>query len=156
VRIIKRVSKVRNNTIDCPVRPIRAVNVMDLSKFKLTPKPKLSNKTQQEVESEPSTSQQTLVEKRQVKREHIRIEYDGEGPSAKNVKKNWVPDEWEQVLRNIKEMRKNFDAPVDTMGCDHCQDETATPEVRQVGQVRLNFDQILGLQVSSIAVIDVE
>ena len=26
-------------------------------------------------------------------------------------------------------MRKNRDAPVDTMGCDKCMDESASPEV---------------------------
>ncbi|RZC43055.1 endonuclease III-like protein 1, partial [Asbolus verrucosus] len=100
----------------------------DLSKFKLTPKPKLSNK--------PSNP-------KRIKREHIKIEPDSnEAPNAKNIKKNGAPDNWEQTLDNLREMRKNFDAPVDSMGCHKCQDETASPEITR-------YQALLSLMLSS-------
>lgn len=81
----------------------------DLSRFKISPKRKLSNK------SEASETQ-----KKSVKRTHVKID--------PHLKKNG-PKNWEQVLSNIREMRKNFDAPVDSMGCNKCQEESASPEV---------------------------
>lgn len=41
------------------------------------------------------------------------------------------PDHWMEVLNNIREMRKNRDAPVDTMGCDKLCDDDILPEVSQ-------------------------
>lgn len=39
------------------------------------------------------------------------------------------PDHWEEVYANILEMRKNKDAPVDTMGCERAHDDSALPQV---------------------------
>lgn len=39
------------------------------------------------------------------------------------------PDHWMEVLNNIREMRKNRDSPVDTMGCDKLCDDDILPEV---------------------------
>lgn len=41
----------------------------------------------------------------------------------------WKPVEWEQVLENIREMRHQKDAPVDTMGCDKCPDQSLPDKV---------------------------
>ena len=41
----------------------------------------------------------------------------------------WQPPLWRQQLENIYEIRKAWDAPVDTMGCDVISDEKAKPEV---------------------------
>jgi endonuclease-3 len=46
-----------------------------------------------------------------------------------NSKSKWEPKNWREVVSNIREMRKQRDAPVDTMGCDKCADESAPPEV---------------------------
>ncbi|KAK9885180.1 hypothetical protein WA026_010688 [Henosepilachna vigintioctopunctata] len=56
--------------------------------------------------------------------------------------KDKSPANWEDVLNNLREMRKNFDAPVDTMGCDKCHDESANPEVRR-------YQQLVSLMLSS-------
>lgn len=53
-----------------------------------------------------------------------------------------IPFHWEDVLKNLREMRKNFDAPVDTMGCDKCHDNSANPEVQR-------YQQLLSLMLSS-------
>ena len=38
-------------------------------------------------------------------------------------KKKWEPVNWEQHLKNIRQMRKKLDAPVDTQGCERCMVE---------------------------------
>lgn len=44
-------------------------------------------------------------------------------------KSKWEPSNWHTMLNNIREMRKNMDAPVDNMGCHKCHDDNAPPEV---------------------------
>ena len=39
------------------------------------------------------------------------------------------PADWETVLANIKEMRKNKNAPVDNMGCERTMEEKVDPKV---------------------------
>jgi endonuclease-3 len=48
---------------------------------------------------------------------------------SENKKSKWEPKNWHEVVNNIREMRKQRDAPVDSMGCDKCADESAPPEV---------------------------
>ena len=45
----------------------------------------------------------------------------------------WEPPNWRDQLRGIREMRKNRDAPVDTMGCERCHDHDALPHVQRLG-----------------------
>lgn len=40
-------------------------------------------------------------------------------------KTKFTPNNWEVVLQNIREMRKQHPAPVDTMGCEKCADSQA-------------------------------
>ncbi|BFZ17745.1 hypothetical protein BsWGS_20784 [Bradybaena similaris] len=40
----------------------------------------------------------------------------------------WSPPIWQEQITNIMEMRKNRDAPVDTMGCSVISDRNARPE----------------------------
>ncbi|XP_067005253.1 endonuclease III-like protein 1 [Anabrus simplex] len=54
----------------------------------------------------------------------------------------WEPKDWEKVLDNIREMRKNKDAPVDGMGCDKCMDENASPE-------DMRYQSLISLMLSS-------
>lgn len=48
---------------------------------------------------------------------------------TESKKLKWEPDNWREVINNIREMRRQRDAPVDTMGCDKCADESAPPKV---------------------------
>ncbi|CAH1116109.1 unnamed protein product [Phaedon cochleariae] len=66
------------------------------------------------------------------KRRHIKIEYDNTDP----------PNRWSEVLGNLREMRKNSDAPVDTMGCDKCHDDSVAPNV-------IRYQLLLSLMLSS-------
>lgn len=84
---------------------------------------------------------QEIEEKTTIKREHIKIEYDpskrensdDDSPKKKvkpEIKSELkIPFNWETVLRNLREMRKHFDAPVDSMGCHKSCDESAPPKV---------------------------
>lgn len=67
--------------------------------------------------------------------ENVKAELNEEKIDVKNIKikKKLKLDEkpynWEKILENLREMRKNFDAPVDSMGCDKCMDDSAEPKV---------------------------
>lgn len=54
----------------------------------------------------------------------------------------WEPNNWRQILENVKIMRANVPAPVDTMGCDKCSDENADEKTRR-------FHVLLALMLSS-------
>lgn len=46
-------------------------------------------------------------------------------------KSKWEPENWRLVLENIRRMRMENDAPVDTMGCHKCHDTDEVPEVQR-------------------------
>ncbi|CAM4605446.1 unnamed protein product [Lepidochelys olivacea] len=54
----------------------------------------------------------------------------------------WEPGNWKQQLDNIREMRRNKDAPVDQMGAEKCFDTSAPPEV-------MRYQVLLSLMLSS-------
>ena len=41
----------------------------------------------------------------------------------------WSPPNWEEQMVNIRRMRSDFDAPVDTMGCEKISDRDGRPKV---------------------------
>ncbi|XP_055677714.1 endonuclease III-like protein 1 [Lutzomyia longipalpis] len=49
-----------------------------------------------------------------------------ESKEAKVAK--WEPEKWQETLENLRSMRKDFKAPVDTMGCSRCCDEEGVEE----------------------------
>lgn len=82
------------------------------------------------------------------RRKHVKIEYETGDKSKEKGKKrasddqtkrkkakpndvnsDWIPERWKDQLNNIKTMRKDKDAPVDSMGCERTADMTASPEV---------------------------
>jgi len=60
--------------------------------------------------------------KEQDRRKHLLVR-------TRDKKEKWEPPIWRKQLKNMYEMRKNRDAPVDSMGCDVISDVTAKPEV---------------------------
>ncbi|KAF5293489.1 hypothetical protein FQA39_LY02974 [Lamprigera yunnana] len=103
-----------------------------------------NEKEQEETIIDLSKFKQNIKEKLSSKRPRVDVQY--EEPSCKKSTSKLVekskPDHWEEVLKNLREMRKNCDAPVDTMGCDQCPDEAATPEDKR-------FQTLLSLMLSS-------
>ena len=71
-----------------------------------------------------------VVNPKKIKTEVADIE--GLVPDESN---KWAPENWEVVYNNIKIMRQNMDAPVDTMGCDQQQDQDSPPEVCRIFQL---------------------
>jgi hypothetical protein len=89
------------------------------------------------------SSMKIVTTKGKSKRQHVSVAYEermeDENEGSKdsdsgttengNKKPRWEPKNWPKVITNIREMRKQRDAPVDTMGCDKCSDKSAPPEV---------------------------
>lgn len=53
---------------------------------------------------------------------------DTEG-SVEQKQLKWMPKNWEKTLENMRIMRLDRAAPVDTMGCDKCIDDNADEKV---------------------------
>ena len=58
----------------------------------------------------------------------------GKSPNSTRIKKekldeSWEPENWKKLLKNIKIMRQEEDAPVDSQGCERTADPDETPEV---------------------------
>ncbi|XP_056643129.1 endonuclease III-like protein 1 [Diorhabda sublineata] len=106
---------------------------LDFATFKKKTKKQLSKNSEDVAETSINTD--TTDDTNPSKRKHITIESD--------IKKNKkVPANWEQVLSNLRDMRKESDAPVDSMGCDKCHDENAPLQVQR-------YQQLLALMLSS-------
>ncbi|CAN7989074.1 unnamed protein product, partial [Ixodes hexagonus] len=85
--------------------------------------------------------------KRKARSKPVKIEYSegalkGEHAGGASPYFAWKPDNWEQVLSNIRQMRQGKDAPVDTMGCDKCPDQTLPEKL-------LRYQLLVSLMLSS-------
>ena len=60
-------------------------------------------------------------------RKHIKIEAAEDLPTAAE------PENWKTQYENILFMRRERNAPVDTMGCEKVQNSSDDPKVRQKG-----------------------
>lgn len=95
---------------------------------------KLSSNETGQVKTPSSDKSETCSKlKRKLKIEKIDIKYEdvkNEIIDSVDIKKEkWEPNCWKEQLKNMFEMRKNRDAPVDSMGCDVISDVSAKPEV---------------------------
>ncbi|XP_046389730.1 endonuclease III-like protein 1 [Ischnura elegans] len=119
---------------------------------KISSKPKKREHSNLELEN-PDTSQCKVLKSTKAtfkgpKRQHLKVEYENpesshdEASKAKAVVGVEEPVNWVKTLNNIREMRKSRDAPVDSMGCDKCSDETARPEV-------VRYHVLISLMLSS-------
>ncbi|CAG9785922.1 unnamed protein product [Diatraea saccharalis] len=75
------------------------------------------------------------------KKPHIKVEYEKES-SREETKGLWEPTNWKEFLVNLKIMRSNNDAPVDSIGCHKAMDENAPPEV-------MRYQSLIALMLSS-------
>ncbi|CAH0564282.1 unnamed protein product [Brassicogethes aeneus] len=108
-------------------------NLENAVKIKLEPKVENSQNIKENIDNKLKISK--------LKREHIEIKY--EEPTTSKIKQgDGKPYNWELILKNLREMRKNADAPVDKMGCDKCSDEEASPKV-------IRYQCLLSLMLSS-------
>ncbi|KAM9125824.1 endonuclease III-like protein 1 [Pangshura tecta] len=90
----------------------------------------------------------TVPSKSSRKGKKVNVLYDSleEGMAEKeetdSKRLKWEPGNWRQQLENIREMRRNKDAPVDQMGAEKCFDSSAPPEV-------MRYQVLLSLMLSS-------
>lgn len=76
-----------------------------------------------------------------IKREESVKSESTDSPSGEKHAK-WEPKHWRQLLANIREMRKERNAPVDTMGCDKCYDEHSDEKTKR-------YHHLIALMLSS-------
>jgi len=78
------------------------------------------------------------------KRTHVSVavEDPNSGKVMKKAVKKFVPDNWEAILDNIRQMRRSRDAPVDSMGAEKCADQGAS-------QQEFRFQVLVSLMLSS-------
>ncbi|XP_053607836.1 endonuclease III-like protein 1 isoform X1 [Plodia interpunctella] len=76
------------------------------------------------------------------KKPHVKIEFEKASPEKQESKGSWEPSNWTDFLVNLRIMRANNDAPVDSMGCKSSIDETAAPEVYR-------YQSLISLMLSS-------
>ncbi|XP_058013408.1 endonuclease III-like protein 1 isoform X1 [Ahaetulla prasina] len=69
-------------------------------------------------------------------------EENGAAEAPEPKKQKWEPANWKQQLANIREMRRERNAPVDQMGAGACFDGEAPPEVKR-------YQILLSLMLSS-------
>ncbi|XP_013199809.2 endonuclease III homolog isoform X2 [Amyelois transitella] len=76
------------------------------------------------------------------KKPHIKIEFEKASPEKQEPQGSWQPANWKDFLINLRIMRANHDAPVDSMGCKSSIDKKATPEVYR-------YQSLISLMLSS-------
>ncbi|KAJ2939734.1 hypothetical protein O0L34_g17926 [Tuta absoluta] len=101
------------------------------------------------VHSDASTDapnlQQFVYKSTSTHRPHLSIKYeseplrDEEKPQPQGL---WEPPHWRDFLLNLRNMRANNDAPVDSMGCHKAMDADAAPEV-------MRYQSLIALMLSS-------
>lgn len=96
---------------------------------------------EREIKSEDTTQTKNVKDIKIEKSQSRERETDSE--NVKDEKRSrWMPPNWEVILENIREMRKNNTAPVDEMGCHKCADPDASPSVSR-------YQSLLALMLSS-------
>lgn len=114
-------------------------------------KPATSIEIKKEVKDEPDrdvkpVKQGAKRKSNDKKTDGIKTEADvddkGNGSVADEKQTKWEPNNWRQLLANIREMRKERNAPVDTMGCDKCYDEHTDEKTKR-------FHHLIALMLSS-------
>ena len=118
--------------------------------------PYFSRSRGRRAQSAAKAAAATLGSKRRI-RKHVKVEYESDAKAARVEKKEserntakrsatgkdnstrqtdeavqWEPARWREQLVNIREMRKNRDAPVDSQGCEKAADSNEAPEVSDV------------------------
>ncbi|CAH2106104.1 unnamed protein product [Euphydryas editha] len=76
------------------------------------------------------------------KKSRVKIEFENDSPTKDDKKGLWEPANWKDFLVNLRIMRANNDAPVDSMGCHMCMDENAPPKV-------IRYQSLISLMLSS-------
>lgn len=90
-------------------------------------------------------SAQNTVQSAKISSKIAQIKEELEQPSE-TKKPKWEPENWMEQLNRIKTMRSQWDAPVDTMGCDSNWDAESPPNVN--GRQSLLLKYVLDILIS--------
>ena len=82
-----------------------------------------------EVKYEEPIEKKTKIKKVKNKKEPFEENEDKVSIIENEEKTKWVPQNWQQLLNNIKEMRSDKTAVVDSQGCERTADPNETQEV---------------------------
>lgn len=88
----------------------------------------------------PAETKKEISPKNSTKRSSTSQEEHSDKADIKNSK--WEPANWQEIIANLKIMRKSIPAPVDTMGCHKCSDESADEKTQR-------FHKLIALMLSS-------
>ncbi|XP_072931706.1 uncharacterized protein Nthl1 [Epargyreus clarus] len=109
---------------------------------------KVNKTSKAELQNEPSTQEGIKAPDLSMfkfeKKPHVKIEFEKDSPEKdkEDSKGLWEPANWREFLVNLRNMRSNNDAPVDTMGCHMAMDENAPPQV-------MRYQSLVALMLSS-------
>lgn len=140
IRIEKKLSSKEEN----PVTRKHIKVEYDENKGAVGRKKEIKEKTVKQAKKRSSNEQSAATKTDKIKTEpKIKIE-DSSSKDSVSLEKQvkWEPKNWHQLLANIREMRKEKTAPVDTMGCDKCFDEYSDEKTKR-------FHHLIALMLSS-------
>ncbi|XP_055902685.1 endonuclease III-like protein 1 [Eupeodes corollae] len=132
------------------VQPKIVAKSKKIPKIKRVPKEKVSpkvfkSKSLPEEENAQTSSSQEALKKEEPLPSPVKVtkRKSKDTPKSPEIKQDkWEPNNWTQILENIRHMRANVPAPVDTMGCDRYSDENADEKTKR-------FHVLLALMLSS-------
>ncbi|XP_055852178.1 endonuclease III-like protein 1 [Episyrphus balteatus] len=127
------------------VEPI-ATKLKKTVKTKRVPKETAKSVKSKSANETPESSNQTVAIKNEESPSSpikvVKRKSKDSSKSPEHKLERWEPNNWSQILDNIRVMRANVPAPVDTMGCDRCADENADEKTKR-------FHVLLALMLSS-------
>lgn len=91
--------------------------------------------TRRNTRSKDVITQELPSEAQKKRKKNVKVSYDDdtaekvESEYFNNTTSQWTPENWEVMLDNIRKMRNDFDAPVDTMGCEQCVNQQDSSKV---------------------------
>ncbi|XP_041978379.1 endonuclease III-like protein 1 [Aricia agestis] len=93
------------------------------------------------VEDKPDSNRFSL-DKFKFEKKPIKIEFELDRKDTQTQQGLWEPPNWKDFLVNLRIMRANNDAPVDSMGCHMSMDNEAPPKV-------MRYQSLISLMLSS-------
>ncbi|CAH2037022.1 unnamed protein product, partial [Iphiclides podalirius] len=126
-------------------KPIRSLEIENQGdSVKINPENTLIY-CEENIKQEPSDNEHEVGAKLDLNRfkyqKKVKIEFETD-ETPKEAKGLWEPPQWRMFLENLKMMRSNNDAPVDSMGCHMTMDENAPPQV-------IRYQTLISLMLSS-------
>ncbi|XP_049531863.1 endonuclease III-like protein 1 [Anopheles darlingi] len=107
-------------------RNIRTESALAAAAVRVKVEPVLEEELQlvRPAENEKTPTKREPLEDGSAVKRNLKIEVGSGLPDVPEKEGKWEPANWRQMLENIRQMRKDNPAPVDTMGCDQFAQDT--------------------------------